>query len=126
MLLTANEADATLEDYDDLSTLLAQAGNTEATFTNYTRLTVDDTALAADAPDDTNNRYDVDMPDQTWSNAGGASNETMTKLLICYDPDTTGGDDTTIIPLCHYDYTPTTDGNNLVAQINPAGFFRAA
>lgn len=127
VLLTVNEADATLEDYDDLSTLLAQAGNTEANFTGYTRQVLTDVDLAAAAPDDTNNRYDVDIPDQTWASAGGAVNNTMTKLLICYDPDVTGGDDTTIEPIAHYDFTPTTDGvSDVVATINAAGFYRAA
>ncbi len=127
VLLKANEADGTLEDYDDLSTLLGAAGNTEADFTNYARKTVTDSELAAlPAPDDTNNRFDIDMPDQTWSSAGGASNNTLTKLIICYDSDTTGGTDSNIIPVAHYDFSITTNGGDITAQINAAGFFRAA
>lgn len=127
VLLKASEADATLIDYDDLGTLLAVAGNTEADFTNYARKVVTDSELAAlPSPDDTNNVYDVDLPDQTWTSAGGASNNTLTKLLICYDSDTTGGTDSNIIPLAHFDFTPTTAGGNLTAQINTAGFFRGS
>ncbi len=127
VLLKAAEADATLIDYDDLSTLLGAAGNTEADFTNYARKTLTDAELAAfPSADDTNDRYDIDMPDQTWTAAGGASNNTMVKALICYDSDTTGGTDANIIPCAHYDFTPTTDGSDLTLQVNSAGFYRAS
>ena len=127
VLLKANETEADLVDHDNLSLLLADAGNTEADFTNYARKTLTDADLAAlPAPDDTNNRFDIDLPDQTFSSAGGAANNTLTKLLVCYDADTTGGDDTNIIPLTHHDFAVTTDGSDLTAQFNAAGFFRAA
>lgn len=124
VLMTANEADATLEDYDNLSLLLAAGGNTEATFTNYARKVLTDTAVTAVTPDDANNYQTTDLADQVWTSAGGASNNTLTKLVICYDPDTTGGDDTALIPLTHHDFTPTTNGNDLTAQIT--GYFRAS
>lgn len=127
VLLKVAEADATLIDYDDLNALLGAAGNTEADFTNYARKTLTDSDLATlPAPDDTNNRYDVDLPDQTYSSAGGASNNTLVKALVCYDSDTTGGTDANIIPLCHYDFSVTTDGNDLNLNWNAAGFFRAS
>ena len=127
VLLKVAEADATLIDYDDLGALLGAAGNTEADFTNYARKVITDTELAAlPAPDDTNNRYDIDMPDQVWTSAGGAANNDLVKALICYDSDTTGGTDANIIPVAHYDFSITTDGNNLTAQVNAGGFLRAA
>ena len=127
VLLKAAEVDATLRDYDDLSTLIAAAGNTEADFTNYARKTLTDADLAAlPAPDDTNDRYDVDLPDQTWTAAGGATNNTLVKALLCYDSDTTVGTDANIIPVAHYDFTPTTDASDLTLRWNTAGFFRAA
>lgn len=126
VLLQAAEADATLEDYDDLATLLAQGGNTEADFTNYARKVLTDSDLSASVVDDTNNRREADMADQTYTSAGGASNNTLVKLLVCYDSDTTGGTDSNIIPLTAHDFSVTTDGNDIVAQINAAGYFRAA
>lgn len=125
VLLSAAEADGTLEDYDTLAAVLAGA-NTEATFTNYARKVLTDTDITASVVDDTNNRREADIPDQTWSSAGGASNNTLVKMLICYDNDTTAGTDTNIIPLCHYDFSATTNGGDLTAQINAAGYFRAA
>ena len=126
VLLKAAEADATLEDYNDLNALLGAAGNTEADFTNYARKTLTDAALSSPTPDDTNNRMDADMPDQTWSSAGGATNNTLLKLLVCYDSDTGGGTDANIIPLCHFDFSVTTNGTDLTATVDSAGFYRAA
>ncbi len=126
LLLKVAESDATLIDYDNLSALLAGA-NTEAGFTNYGRKTITDAELdALPAPDDSNNRFDIDIPDQVWVDAGGGADDTLVKLLICYDADTTGGDDTNILPVAHYDFAVTTDGNDLTAEIDAAGFYRAA
>lgn len=121
LLKTVPDADGTLVDYDDLSTLLAS--NTEADFTNYARKSL---TSATVTPDDTNNRTDVDIADQTWNSAGGTTNNTIAKLLVCYDPDTTSGDDGDIIPLTHHDFSVTTDGSDLVAEISSSGFFRAS
>ena len=127
VLLKVTEADATLIDYDDLGAVLGAAGNTEATFTNYGRKTITDAELAAlPAPDDSNNRFDVDMPDLVWTDAGGASNDTLVKLLICYDSDTGAGTDANILPVAHYDFAVTTDGNTLTAELHVDGFYRAS
>lgn len=127
VLGTGAITDATLEDLDTLQAVLDDAGFSEATFTNYARKTLTDADLAAlPAPDDTNNRFEVDIPDQVWSSAGGAANNTLTRMLICYDSDTTSGTDSNIIPLCFYDFAITTNGGDLTAQINANGFFRAS
>jgi hypothetical protein len=126
VILKAAEADATLQDYDSLDDILTEAGNTEADFTNYARKTLTDSDLSDPTVDDTDNRVDSDIPDQTWASAGGASDNTTAKILVCYDPDTTSGDDSNIIPLTHHDFAETTDGNDLVAQVNTAGFHRAS
>lgn len=121
-----SEADATLIDYDLLSTLIA-GSNTEANFTNYARIVLSDTELAAlPSPDDTNDRYEVDIPDQTWTSAGGGTNNTLTKIVICYDPSSSGVTDSVMIPLTHHDFTPTTTGADLDMLVDVLGFFRAA
>ncbi len=116
------QADATLRDHDDLSALLA-ATNDEATFTNYARKSL---TTATVTVDDTNNWVDIDITDQVWTNAGGATNNTLGKLLVCYDPDTTTGTDTTVVPLTFHDFSVSTDGSSLTAEIAALGFFRAA
>lgn len=121
ILLKASEADATLEDYDDVAALLVPAGNTRADFTNA----ADKTGLTAtETVDDTNNWNDVDLPDQTWTAAGGATNNTLTKAIICWDSN--AGADADLIPLTHHDFTPTTDGSDLTMQVAALGFFRAS
>ena len=121
-----SEVDATLIDYADLGALLAAPGNTEADFTNYARKVLTDVELAAlPAPDNANDKYNIDIPNQTWTAAGGATNNTTTKLIICYDADTTGGTDSNIIPISHYDFVATTDGNDLTAKPHVDGICSA-
>lgn len=123
LLKTAGiQADGVLVDHDNLAALLA-ATNDEADFTNYARKII--TAVTVTV-DDANDRADSDFADITWANAGGAVNNTLSKVLICYDPDTTTGTDADIIPLTHHDYPETTTGSDLVAVLNAAGFHRAA
>lgn len=118
------EADATLKDYDTLALLLAGTSD-EADFTNYARQTVN----SASSPgitisiDDTANVVYVDGPDIAWSNAGGAVNNSLGKVLFCYDPDTTGGTDSTLVPLTAHDFVGTTDGRTLSLTIDPLGIY---
>lgn len=119
------ESDAALVDHNDLAAVLA-AANDECDFTNYARKILSDSDIGPAVPDDTNERNESDIPDQTWTAAGGATNNTIGKLLICYDPDSTGGADSAIIPLTAHDFSATTDGTDLTAQIAAAGYFRAA
>lgn len=120
LLLKANETEATLRDRDTVTALLAEAGTTEADFTNYARKTGLTGTLDVD---DTNDVVDIDIPDQTWSSAGGASNNTLTKLVVAYEESAS---DTGRIPLTHHDFAVTTDGNDLTAQFDAEGFFRAS
>lgn len=118
MLLKTAESDAALRDRTTLADILAH--NTEADFTNYGRKT---SLTASLTVDQTNDRVDIDLADQTWTSAGGASNNTLAKLIIFYDE---GGTDATRIPLTHHDFVTTTDGTDLQAVVNSAGFYRAA
>jgi hypothetical protein len=112
VLLETAEADGTLIDYDTLSALLG-GSNTEAAFTNYARLVITDSELAAlPAPNDTDNWYQVDLPDQVITDAGGAANETLAKAILCYAPDS-GGADSTFIPCLILDCVVTTNGEDL-------------
>ncbi len=120
MLLQANEAEATFIDRDELAALLAEAGTTEATFTNYARRVGLTATLTVDDPND---RVDVDLPDQTWTAAGNGTNNTLTKLVVAYEESAS---DAGRIPLTGHDFDLTTDGSDITAQFNSAGFFRAA
>lgn len=111
--------DATIKDYDTLSALLGDAGVTEASASGYARKVV---TTASITPDDTNDRLDVDIADQTW--AAVASGNTITRLFICYDNDTTAGTDANIVPLTYHDFSVVTDGSDITATIT--NFFRAS
>lgn len=117
LLLTAMEADATAKDYDDLSAFLGAAGNTEASDASYARKTGVTGTITVD---DTNDRVDVDIPDQTWTALAGTA---ITDLVVFYDE---GATEATRIPLTAHDFALTPDGSDATAQFNAAGFARAS
>ncbi len=120
MLLKANEAEATLIDRDELDAMLTEAGTIEAVFTNYARKTGLTFTLTVD---DTNDRVDLDVADQTWTSAGNGANDTLTKLVTAYEESAADGGR---IPFTHHDFVVTTDGSDLTAQFNASGFYRAS
>jgi hypothetical protein len=125
LLKTAGlEADATLIDYDNLSLILA-AANDEADFTGYTRRTL--ASVTSGPPDDTNNWMLVDAADPTaYTNSGGAA-QAISKAIICYDPDTGAGTDTTMQPLVGLDCVVTFDISVATTlTFNASGFYKAA
>lgn len=102
------ESDATLIDKDDLAAVLAGTTNEQTTMG---RKTLTDADLAAlPAPDDTNDRFDISLPLATWAAATGNQ---ISKLLVCYDSDTTGGADSAIIPLTMHDFAFTPGGSDI-------------
>lgn len=113
------EADATLIDKDDLAAVLAGTTNEQATMG---RKTLTDADLAAmPAPDDANDRYDFSLPTTTWAAAGG---NPISKILVCYDSDTTGGTDANIIPLTMFDFAVSPSGTDV--QMTGGVFYRAS
>lgn len=124
ILLKVVEADATLKAYDTLAAILA-AVNTEADFTNYNRIVLTDADLSAPIPDDVNNWQNADIPDQVYVSAGGAVDNSLVKVIVCYDPDSTGGTDADLIPLTYHDYVVTTSGVDLNLNVAASGYYRA-
>lgn len=117
------ESDATLKDVDTVTALVAGTTN-EVTNSGYARKTLTDADIVAFAPDDTNNRVDLDIPDQTWT--GVAAGDGWNDLVVAYDSDTTGGTDANVVPCTQHDFVVTPDGSDITAQIAAAGFFRAS
>jgi hypothetical protein len=117
------ESDATLIDKDTLADVLSGATN-EVTNSGYARKVLTDSDIGPFAPTDASDRFDLDIADQTWTSV--AAGDGWSKLLICYDNDTAAGTDANIIPLTAHDFVVTPDGNNIIAQINAAGFYRAS
>jgi hypothetical protein len=122
VVIDANgDTDATMKDRDDLAALLGGTAN-EVTNANYARKTLTDSDVALGSPDDGNDRFDVDIADQTWTAVGAGT--AWTDLIVCYSPS--AGADSTIIPLTCHDFALTPDGSDITAQIAAAGFFRAS
>lgn len=120
LVLSGLESDAVLLDYDDLAAILA-AANDEATFTGYSRLTATGVTVTVD---DTNNRTDVDAIDPSWS---PTTAQNLGKIVLVYDPDTTGGTDSTLVPLFMDDYVLTTPTTGAISySVASAGFARAS
>jgi hypothetical protein len=116
---TGLESDATLIDADTLAAVLAGTTNEQTTMG---RKTLTDADLAAlPAPDDTNDRYEVSLPTTTWTAASGNA---ISKILVCYDSDTTAGTDSNIIPLTMFDFAQTPSGADI--QMTGGAFFRAS
>jgi hypothetical protein len=124
ILATAGiETDAVLKDVDTVTALVAGTTN-EVTNTGYARKTLTDTDIVAFAPDDTNDRVDLDIPDQTWTAV--AAGDGWNDFVVNYDNDSTAGTDANIVPLTQHDFVLTPDGSDITAQIAVAGFFRAS
>lgn len=105
------ETDAVLKDKDTLAAVVSGTTN-EAT--NSVRKTITGASLTAFAPDDNANTITVGIPVQTYTTP--ASGDSWRKALVCYDPDTTGGTDSDIIPITAHDLLI-----NGVAVVPPGG-----
>lgn len=100
--------DATMRDYDDLAAVLAGATNEQTTMGRKTLTGVTVTV------DDTNDRVAIDCADITWTAATGNA---VGALLICYDPDTTAGTDSDIVPLSKHDLSLSPDGSDVTITV---------
>lgn len=118
---TGIETDAVLKDKDTLADVLSGTTD-EVTNGGYARKVLTDADIVAFAPDDANDRTQLDLPDQTWSSVAAGSN--WSDIVICYDDDITGGTDANIIPLTQHDFAVTPDGSNITAVIN--NFYQAS
>jgi hypothetical protein len=114
---TGLEADSTLKDSDDVAALLAGSSNEQTTMGRKTAASVTVTV------DDTGDSVSLDCADIVWTAATGNA---ISKLLFAYDPDTTTGTDSSMIPLVALDFTITPDGSDVTAQINAAGIATAS
>lgn len=121
--LSQSGSEAQGQDLDTLAAVEADANFAEQTGGGWVRKTLTDSELASlPAPNDTDNRYDISLPETLWT-APSAGNDT-TGLLICYDANTGSGTDSDIIPLVHCDFVVETDGNDV--ELQAGNFFRAS
>ena len=117
LLLKTAVADATLADFDTVALMLADGGVDEADFGNYAR---DEAITGTVTIDDGNEWVTVDIPDTTLASA--TAGNTLVKLIVAYEETAA---DSGRIPLTHHDFSVTTDGSDITAQVNAAGFVKA-
>lgn len=117
LLLTSMAADATARDYDDVAALLDDGSTNELGDASYSRKTGLTGTITID---DSNERVDVDIPDQTWS---GLSGTDPTDLVIAVEESASDSGRET---LTSHDFAVTTDGSDVTAQFAASGFYRAS
>lgn len=121
------EADSVLIDATTFAAMVSGTTN-EATNTGIGRKVLTDAELSAYVPsiDLTNNHYAADSPDLVWATVANDGTGPIAKLVYCYDPDTATNDDTQLEPLTVHDFVVTPNGGQITAQVNVAGFVKAA
>lgn len=107
--------DATVRDVDTLAAVIALG--TERAATGWNRKAISNGSITLTV-DDTNDRVDIDVADQTWT---AVTAGTTTDLITAED---LGGADSADRPLTFHDFAITPDGSDVVATV--ANFFRAS
>lgn len=124
LVIDTSAADAVLIDLDTVALVLGNANTAEVTNTNYARIEIDNAGSLTVTVDDTNDRKEAAIPDQTFSSI--LAGDSWTDLVIAYDSDSLAGTDANIVPCTQHDVGVTPDGSDITLQFNVAGFFRAA
>lgn len=109
------ETDTVLRDKTDFAAVVSGTTNEQTTVGRKALASVTVTV------DNTNDRVALDAADVTWTSPTGNA---IGAVVICYDPDTTTGTDSDLIPLTKHDLTWTPDGNSFTLAI--ADFYRAS
>lgn len=118
-------SDATIRDYDDVAAVEGDANAAElvsGTNANYARKTLSG-ATPTRTIDDTNERIDIDFPDQTWT-ALGAGGTAITNLMVHFKA-ASGTTDANSRPWTWHVFSVTPDGSDVTAVLPTSGFFRA-
>ena len=113
---TGVETDAVLLDKADWAALVV--GTTDfATNTGSTRKPLDQTGGITITIDNTNDRVDVDIPDQTWTAVANDGTGAISDLATGYDSDSTAGTDANVVAMSYHDFIITPDGSDITATI---------
>jgi len=124
VMFSGVETDAVLADVDTLTAAIATTLN-EIANTGYARVIQTDADTATASPDDTNNRFDLDLPDPNFGPIQTGAVTASTRVGLFYDPNAGGGDGA-MVPVGFWDYATTFDTSNVIPTIDAAGFFRAS
>lgn len=106
LLLSTAESDALLKDYDTVAAILA-GGNVEVSDASYARKTGVTGTITVD---DTNDRIDVSIPDQTFAALSGPD---PVKVIVAYQDSAS---DAGRVPLTAHDISVVSDGSNITLR----------
>ena len=124
-LWTGGIIDSVLIDLDQVADIEGDAAAAESIATAYVNKIVTDTGEnLAITVTDASDKLEVDFDDITWTAIGNGTNSVLTRLTIAFDGPGTDVD-ATMPNLCFFDFSVTTDGSDITAQLDPTGFFRA-
>lgn len=115
LLIKSAVAAATMKDYNTVAAVLAGA-SAEPTDGSYARKTG---LTATVTVDDSNDRVDLDIADQTWSSLAGA--ESIEQAIVFIEESAS---DAGRVPISAHDFVITTDGTDVTAEVT--NFFRAS
>lgn len=101
-------SDATLMDLTTVAAIFA--GTTLEQTTMGRKILTESELPALPSPDNTIDKMRLSLPELLWVAATGPG---ISKLLLCYDPDTTSGTDATLEPLVCIDYIATPTGADI-------------
>lgn len=109
---TGLPADTALVNYQTLGAMLSGTAQ-EATFSNYARTNLSSSSILITRNTSSSpTSVTVSFAQQVWSSAGGAVNNTISKVVLVYQP-TSSTPDTGCLPLATLDYSGTTTGGAL-------------
>lgn len=115
-----NPTDEQIRDAASLAAIISLGASENTTMTRKTL------AGVAVTTDNTANETRVNATNPTWTagqmNAAGGA---VSRLIYCYDPDTTTGTDSDLIPLVALDCVVTPDGNAFEFQHAANGWYAA-
>lgn len=121
IVFNASDTDATIRDVDTVAAIEALSSTAEVANSGYSRKVLTDSDLTAFSADDTNDRVDLVISDQTWTSV--AAGTAWTDVCIAYG--TNGGADSAKVPLTWHDFSVTPNGGDITMDVPSAGFFRA-
>jgi hypothetical protein len=113
------ESDATLIDADTLTAVVSGTTNEQTTMGK--KVLTDAELAAFPSPNDGSDYYEVSLPTVTWTAASGNA---ISKLVVCYEPNTGTSTNTTLVPLTMFDFVQTPSGADI--QMTTGVFFRAS
>jgi|SRR5262245_58557640 len=128
-IFNSTDTDAAMRDFNTFTDVEGSANTAEVGQSGYARKVLDQTAGMTSVENDTDDKWYVDIADQTWT-AVASGGSAWTNFVTGYLADSTGGtgsaNNANIRAMTSHQFAITTDGSDITAQIATTGFYSAA